>query len=119
MAPCPALRRATRGRTAAGPVHAADPAFHPDGLAARRPLLDRLRTHGVRDRRHLPLIGLSDASRRDRLDDHIEAHVHGPVRLDRDAEAVVLDPAYRGTDVEAAAVALPFPVEWHHGWTRA
>jgi hypothetical protein len=29
---------------------------------------------------------------------------------------VVLDPAFRGTAVEAAANRLPVPVEWHHGF---
>jgi hypothetical protein len=31
-------------------------------------------------------------------------------------EALVLDPCYRGTDVEAAARRLPCPVEWHRGF---
>ncbi|MFC7511675.1 DUF3626 domain-containing protein [Streptomyces thermocarboxydus] len=51
-----------------------------------------------------------------RLDDCVEAHVHGPVRLDRDVEALVLDPCYRGTAVEDAARRLPCPVEWHPGF---
>jgi hypothetical protein len=42
--------------------------------------------------------------------------VHGPVRLDRDVEAVVLDPSYRGTPVEEAARRLPCAVEWHSGF---
>jgi Protein of unknown function (DUF3626) len=49
------------------------------------------------------------------LDDYIEAHVHDPVRIDRDVEALVLDPCYRGTGVEAAAERLPCAVEWHGG----
>ncbi|MDP9795355.1 hypothetical protein J2S43_003867 [Catenuloplanes nepalensis] len=52
----------------------------------------------------------------DPLDDYVEAHVHGPVLLDRDVAALVLDPSYRGTEVEAAARALPCPVEWHPGF---
>ena len=52
----------------------------------------------------------------DLLDDYIEAHVHGPVRLDEDVEAVVLDPSYRHTDVERAARTLPCAVEWHPGF---
>ena len=62
------------------------------------------------------MIALADADPRDMLDDYIEAHLHGPLRLDRDVEAVVLDPAYRGTDTEAAAATLPVPVEWRHGF---
>ncbi|MBR7833346.1 DUF3626 domain-containing protein [Actinospica durhamensis] len=53
---------------------------------------------------------------RDALDDYIEAHVHGPVRLERDVEAIVLDPCYAGTEVQALAEALPCPVEWHGGF---
>ena len=62
------------------------------------------------------LIELALAGRRDDLDDYIEAHVHGPVRPDRDAEALVLDPCYRGTAVEAAARRLGCPLEWHPGF---
>ena len=48
----------------------------------------------------MALIPLAEADRtagQDPLDDCIEAHVHGLVRTDRDAEALVLDPCYRGT----------------------
>ncbi|MEU0177155.1 DUF3626 domain-containing protein [Streptomyces massasporeus] len=62
------------------------------------------------------LIELALADRQDALDDCIEAQVHGPVRPDRDAEALVLDPCYRGTAVEAAALTLGCPVEWHPGF---
>ncbi|KQX70100.1 hypothetical protein ASD06_02405 [Angustibacter sp. Root456] len=51
----------------------------------------------------------------DPLDDYVEAQVHGPVRLDRDAEALVLDPCYRATAVEDIARRLPCAVEWHCG----
>ena len=59
------------------------------------------------------LVEAAEADRPDPLDDYIEAHVHGPLRLDRDVEALVLDPCYQGTDVERAA---PCPVEWHPGY---
>ena len=52
----------------------------------------------------------------DLLDDYVEAHVHGVVHLAEDAEALVLDPGYRGTDVEEHASALGVPVEWHPGF---
>jgi uncharacterized protein DUF3626 len=61
------------------------------------------------------LVPLAEAADTDALDDYIEAQVHGPVRLDRDVEALVLDPCYRGTGVEAAARRLPCAVEWHDG----
>ena len=69
---------------------------------------------GTADR--MSLIELALADRQDDLDDYVEAHVHGTVRLDRDVEALVLDPSYRGTAVEAAARRLPCPVEWHPGF---
>lgn len=65
---------------------------------------------------HLPLIRLAESGNVDELDDHIEAHVHGPLRLDRDVEALVLDPSFRRTDVETVARILPCPLEWHPGF---
>lgn len=68
----------------------------------------------------MPLITLAERDeclgQVDVLDDYIEAHVHGALQLDRDVEALVLDPCYRQTAVEAAAASLPFPVEWHYGF---
>jgi len=67
--------------------------------------------------RRMGLIALAEADvTRDKLDDYIEAHVHGPVHIDRDVEAVVLDPCYQDTEVEVAAELLPCPVEWHGGF---
>ena len=55
----------------------------------------------------MSLIELAEADDPDDLlDDYIEAQVHGPVRLDRDVEAVVLDPSFRGTRVEEIAGAF-------------
>ncbi|WP_079000210.1 DUF3626 domain-containing protein [Streptomyces sp. AS58] len=62
------------------------------------------------------LIDMAEADGLDALDGHIEAHVHGSVRFDRDVEALVLDPSYRGTDVEEAARGLSCPIEWHPGF---
>jgi hypothetical protein len=67
----------------------------------------------------MSLIELAEADRQDALDDYIEAQVHGPVRLDRDVEALVLDPSYRSTEVEFAAKRVPCPVEWHAGFRLA
>ncbi|MFJ8017322.1 DUF3626 domain-containing protein [Streptomyces sp. NPDC096339] len=69
---------------------------------------------GVADR--LGLVEIALADRQDDLDDYIEAQVHGPVLLHRHVEALVLDPCYRGTAVEAAALRLGCPVEWHPGF---
>ncbi len=55
----------------------------------------------------------------DPLDDYVEAHVHGVVALATDVEALVLDPSFRGTEVEDDARAwerLGVAVEWHDGW---
>jgi hypothetical protein len=62
------------------------------------------------------LAELADAAGHDLLDDYVEAHVHGVVELARDVEALVLDPCYRGTDVESDAGRLGVPVEWHPGY---
>ncbi|MFD7922050.1 DUF3626 domain-containing protein [Streptomyces sp. NPDC059740] len=62
------------------------------------------------------LVELALADRQDDLDDYIEAQVHGQVRPTCHAEALVLDPCYRGTAVEAAASGLGCPVEWHTGF---
>ncbi|MCX4744586.1 DUF3626 domain-containing protein [Kitasatospora sp. NBC_01287] len=64
----------------------------------------------------MPLVELAAADSRDALDDYIEAHVHGPVRFDQHMEALVLDPSFRGTEVEEAARRLPCPIEWHPGY---
>lgn len=52
----------------------------------------------------------------DPLDDYIEAHVHGPLTVPEDFEAVVLDPSFRGGPIEDAAAALGAPIEWHGGF---
>ena len=48
----------------------------------------------------MELIALAEADDKDLLDDYIEAQVHGPLLLAHDVEALVLDPCFRGTDVE-------------------
>nr|WP_231707501.1 DUF3626 domain-containing protein [Arthrobacter sp. zg-Y919] len=73
------------------------------GTADAMPLVDMALEHAPRS-------GL------DVLDDHVEAHIHGPLSISRHVEALVLDPSYRGTDVEAAAETLPCPVRWHQGF---
>lgn len=67
----------------------------------------------------MSLIQPAEMDSKDVLDDYIEAHVHGPVALSRDIEALVLDPSYRGTAVETDARRLPCPVEWHPGFRLA
>ncbi|GAA2741222.1 DUF3626 domain-containing protein [Terrabacter aerolatus] len=62
------------------------------------------------------LAEVAEASGHDRLDDYVEAHVHGELHLVDDVEALVLDPGYRGTEVEGDALRLGVPVEWHPGY---
>lgn len=65
---------------------------------------------------HMGLIKMCDSDACDELDRYIEAHVHGPVSLSQDVEALVLDPCFLGTQVEADALRLPVRVEWHSGF---
>lgn len=65
------------------------------------------------------LIALADENRLDLdpvLDNYVEAHVHGVLRLGEDVEAVVLDASYRDTAIEQTAQGLGCPVEWHDGF---
>lgn len=50
------------------------------------------------------------------LDNYIEAHVHGPLVISRDVEAVILDPSFKGSPIEDAALSLGCLVEWHEGF---
>lgn len=65
------------------------------------------------------LCRLADASGLDDLDESVEAHVHGAVRFDTHVEAIVLDPCFMGTDVEATAGRLGCPIEFHPGFRAA
>jgi hypothetical protein len=53
------------------------------------------------------------------LDGYIEVQVHGGVSLSNDVHSVVLDPSFRGTDVEhhltAAGMMFGFELNWHCG----
>lgn len=60
------------------------------------------------------LSAMADASGFDDLDECVEAHVHGGVLIERDVEAAVLDPCFRGTKVESAAAELG--CAWHPGF---
>lgn len=62
------------------------------------------------------LVAMAAADNKDPLDNYVEAHVHGVLDLAADVEALVLDPCYQGTDVEADARRLGRPVEWHGGF---
>jgi hypothetical protein len=53
------------------------------------------------------------------LDDYIETHTHGPINLSTDADALLLDPSYRGTPTGAAlheaADRYGLEQQWHSG----
>lgn len=63
-----------------------------------------------------PLIELCHAADFDFLDDYVEAQVHDVLDLSKDIEAVVIDPAFRGTEIERLAKRLPTGLEWHDGF---
>ncbi|MEQ1906817.1 MAG: DUF3626 domain-containing protein [Pirellulaceae bacterium] len=65
---------------------------------------------------NMGLIDRCESDDCDELDRYIEAHVHGPVSLLQDVEALVLDECYRGTQVAVDAMKLPVRVEWHSGF---
>lgn len=50
------------------------------------------------------------------LDNYVEAHIHGPLRITEDVEAIVLEPSYQATNIEEAAESLGCKVEWHSGF---
>lgn len=67
--------------------------------------------------RRMALVALAASTRvSDPLDEYIEAQIHGSVSLDSDVEALVLDPCFRGTDVDREARTLPCRLEWHPGF---
>lgn len=79
------------------------------GTAARfGNLLDAVRRFDRQPPQHEPEDG-------DLLDGYIEAQVHGVLIIERDVEAVVLDPCYRDTAHADSAGSLGVPVEWHEG----
>jgi hypothetical protein len=57
------------------------------------------------------------------LDEYIEAQVHGEIQLATDAEAIVVDPSFRGTPTEASLRAIDerfsLPIVFHAGFELA
>jgi hypothetical protein len=57
------------------------------------------------------------------LDDYIEAQIHGEHSIARDAEAIVADPSFQGTEtgevIEATARKYRLTLEWHPGFELA
>ncbi len=66
-----------------------------------------------------PLIALADKNELSLdpwLDNYIEAHIHGPLIIEEDVEALILDPSFKGTCIEEAAASLDCDLEWHGGF---
>lgn len=74
---------------------------------------------GCSQRMGLVTLAQENATKLDPLDDYIEAHVHDKIDICEDVEAIVLDPSYRGTQIEQTACSLPISVEWHDGFGLA
>jgi hypothetical protein len=62
----------------------------------------------------------SDRAPSRNLNHYVEAQVHGEIRLDRDVEALVADPSFRGTEtgghLEALATRYDLTIAWHQGF---
>ncbi|MDC5855431.1 DUF3626 domain-containing protein [Vibrio europaeus] len=62
------------------------------------------------------LVKMAQAFTGDELDRYVEAQIHGELNLAKDVEALVLDPSFKGTEVEVWANKLPCVLEWHSGY---
>src|SRR4051794_25733877 len=78
---------------------------------------------GLLDGDHARATGVFAPAMTHTLNDYIEAQVHGELRFEADVEAVVLDPAFRGTRAGelllGAARRHGFQAEWHAGLALA
>ncbi|MCG8687291.1 MAG: DUF3626 domain-containing protein [Desulfobacterales bacterium] len=63
-----------------------------------------------------PLLELASSDDCDELDTYIEAQIHGKISLMSDVESLVLDPSYKGTEIEFQAERMPVEVFWHSGF---
>ena len=50
------------------------------------------------------------------LDNYVEAHIHGPLVIASDVEALVLDPSFKETRIGEVASSIGCAVEWHDGF---
>lgn len=89
-----------------------DSVFEPDnfGVAQRCDLIKLAEEFAA-----VPRTDHDEATIGGALDDYIEAHIHGPIQVERDVDAVVLDPSFRDTEIASQARALGVTVEWHEG----
>ncbi|KXF82862.1 hypothetical protein ATN88_23425 [Enterovibrio coralii] len=62
------------------------------------------------------LIQLLESDDVEPLDAYIEAQIHDVIDLEKDIDALVLDPSFKGTEIEIFASNLPVKTEWHRGF---
>ncbi|WP_028885153.1 DUF3626 domain-containing protein [Teredinibacter turnerae] len=62
------------------------------------------------------LIEMADSDTLDLLDNYVEAHIHGPISVENDVEALVVDPIYKGTEIEKFAEKIKCDIRWHKGF---
>jgi hypothetical protein len=109
------LTEVANGATATVPW----PPFHPPTLGVRNltvPTLLELLSRDLASRAQPYPVGPTGRV----LDSCIEAHVHGPIDLRRDVDALVIDPAFQETRTGATLVKLcreyEIPNGWHSGF---
>ncbi|WP_020618561.1 DUF3626 domain-containing protein [Paenibacillus daejeonensis] len=77
----------------------------------------------VRERISAPIAERFSQKPARNLNHYVEAQVHGPVMLARDAEALVADPAFQGTPtgalLEQLCAAFRLTLHWHGGFAMA
>lgn len=62
------------------------------------------------------LVDLAKGDDVDLLDNYIEAQIHGHLSVKQDVRALILDPAYKDTQVEALAKRLNLDIGYHAGF---
>ena len=97
------LRLATRGDRALVRSASPTPVFEPDAVGGPALIGELVALRDGRRARRTRRLRRGPRPRR--------------LRLDRDVEALVLDPCFREHTVSAAADRMGCPVEWHPGWS--
>jgi len=92
---------------------------HGSGLGERKLTVSGLVQHVARQLEGPYLVDVLEPSRRN-LDAYIEAQVHGAVRLEHDAEWLVADPSFRGSEtgleMERICEEWGLGLQWHAGF---
>jgi len=95
-------------------------AFLEEGALGERPLTPRRLLNRLKNGLGKPRPDPSSRSARRNLNAYIEAQVHGAVSLSDDADVLVADPSFRGTDagrtLERLASLHSLDLRWHRGF---